>query len=477
MKTEVSSNTEFGSPSMEKSRKKERLETNIARAKQRRVHRKKVRELRSKRSWRKKPGRPSIPQISLDAFHYTIQTLKRNGIRVLESHKPVLLIILRKLLNPFLFGAPIRNRDNPRNRKLISKLKKTLTEVGLMMCKDKFSWTKELGQVFLPSLSLVEANLSGRPFKASCRGLRRTGKTSSVRPEVKVELHPVSGKIISRDIVEALKRGTGLYLKKDGVLNELRSIFPNIRDERVWESYSQLVRSAGCGDMEIIPRKWRQVSNGMLFAYDPTIQNLPREIAEQDLMSINGREVWRIDCKSFHLVLWLGLIAVEEIKEEGDYYTKLSKELQQSGLDVERTEIKGEVLSMLSGRTSDSVLDNRKMSKEQRERSSSIQSELHKIVDRRYPKQWKELRANFSRDYDYLNRKGARIFFPCLSAGFRASGLLKMGIPLHDGVIFAADEKQYGFFYGAFCSEAEKLLGHEIPIDGGLLRKAEFMAA
>lgn len=430
------------------------------------------------RSPKKKPGkarkgrrgRRSLPRISAEALDYAQDTLKASGFKLTARKRVVLLIVLKKLLNPQRFGAEIRNHDYPRNKDLMSEMKRAMRKAGLMHCPDLYRWWGRKAQVFFPSPELAGKHIFGTAsIKVGGRGTRNRCRPKLSGNAVRVKLHPNPSSVLSDNVVEALKRGTGLRLDQGKVLAELKRLYSDLRDEANREAYSNILRSVGpdIGAGEITAGIWEQKSNGMMFARRRPIQCLPKEIVRNCLKSVDGTPVWRVDCRSFHMVLWLGKEAVEVIRRHKDFYEYLAAELSKGDFKVEPREIKPNAVAFLAGRTPQSVKRDPDLTGPQKHRYSEILRHLKKYLEARYPQQLKELRQARKTDKDHLNRKGAGIFYDCVAAGLENSGLMKIGIPLHDGVVFSARYSDYKRFLAGFCGKAKRHLGHGLPVNSG----------
>lgn len=415
-------------------------------------------------------GRPGVQFISREAYEYAQKVLKLAGTKLSATRKKVLLIILRQLLNPDFCGARIRNRDYPGGRDLMSKMKQAMQKHGLMKCRDQQSYFSGRGQVFFPSPELLEKNFTGRPCKATLSGIRRPGKHVRRQVEVAVVPNEESGVAVSNEIVEAWKRGTGLRFDISGIMPELRDLYSNLHVHANQLAYGNIMHMALAGSTEIIPRSWEQSKVGMWFAHRPAIQCLQKYLVPKCLKSVDGRKVWRIDCKSFHVVLVIGKAAVKVIRAKKDFYGDLCGEfVKQVGI-IGRDVIKNEVVGLFHGRTIQNVKHNRTISWNKRRRGAIIQTWLTKYFSSQYPKQWAEHLAKRRKDKHYLNRRAASVFYECVSAGLKNSGLSKIGILIHDGVVFSASLKERKLFVDGFSKEARSLLNHALPIKIELFR-------
>lgn len=444
------------------------LESYRARARNRAARRK---QRRNYKPFTHKAGRKYIPYISVEALRYAERQISAAGYRITNTRRRNLIEFLGKLLNPGFKGAAIGNHDLS-NHNIASDLKKVMLGAELMACKNPKSYMNEQKQEFLPSPELVEADMAGVAFKASWRGYRRAGRSTRSKPKAIVQLNEQSAGIIARNVVEALEKGTGLYLNTEGVVRELGYHYTNIKEKEDWRAYCRILGSLKHGSGEIVPRIWKQDKTGMLFAYEPRIQDLPMDIAERGLESVEGKPVWRIECRAYYPVLGLGSKVLRDIDLNRDYYGYLGSKIIERGeewSDLKSDEVKDAVINMLHGQAPFPALLNHEMNSEEQGARAVLQIEIDQVLDELYPDEWRALREKLMEDYQYLNRLGARVFYSCCSAGLEESGMKQLGIPTHDGLIFSADQKEYESFLRGFINKAETETGYGLSIEAGKL--------
>jgi hypothetical protein len=356
-------------------------------------------------------------------------------------------------IKPDNVGEVIRNKDY-RSPNVMSALRLILCNARLVLCKDLRSWTKRTpdgknpfkvkfkGQRFLPAPVLAATKYLG-PLRKAEPGYtpKRYRYHPPPCPPAKVTRDSASKVPFERNVREACRNGTGLRFDFESAQARLFSVIPP--GER-WEAAKSIFTATGCITGHLVPA-WNQERYGALIARGLALQSLVKEF-RNDLVSIDGMPLWEVDFMEVEPNLYAMVGGDADKLQYGFRY--MEKWGKETGLH--RDAIKQECFAAFHGRTPDSYREKLKEEgiKSWKEQDKRIAWHLHVVgcIEREFPNATEKLGIGVPKrtreEKDFLNHLIARLLMVCLWVCIGELGLKYVGLPLYDGWVFPAENRE-----------------------------------
>jgi len=410
------------------------------------------------------PGRPRHPRLPVSAIALCLRVIHDSGVRANAAiHEAVFVLLRRVLPSKSRNGAPVPNRlfATPR---VGSKVKHTLTDGEVIICKDSRSWVQT-------ETSPAKAQrFTAAPILAATRGDKYTVKTprdytrkrfhiiNRRRRKGRFEPCDQSGVKVPTNVGHAMTHGTRLCFD----WAKAQEVFRSLPEATRWDTWTAAMRATDPLRKELIPQVWRQVDCGMVFAKGPAVQGLPREFKADGsacLYHRDGRQLYCIDFKHYHLMLFMVRIAEQKIEEGFDYYQDWG---DRYGLS--RADVKVGVNPIFHGQKWNKILFDPKRDQSKKNRDIILHESAMQIMTAQFPAAMRRLSGGRLPE-NYFHKLGAQVFYSCLSASLESIGLKYAGIPLHDGWIFPADDADAAKVREAWKQVTADMLGQSLPVE------------
>ena len=305
---------------------------------------------------------------------------------------------------------------------------------------------------FLPSSELLLANAD---LRAAYNAADYVARNFTFRPltiHSSVELANESGVYLSPEVLARLEEGTGFRFNLAKALRKLDGL-----RERDRVRYLQASQCAlGClGNRALIHTHWKQNEIGRLYASRPAILNLPK-IVRGALEAPDDLLVAEIDFVNFELqILFVAADAEAPAQDVAAYIAR--------AIGSSRDAVKIVLNPLLHGQTHGNLLGTRRWDElETRKR-------LEKFLMREFPQVWAAIESLPNRP-EFLQRKGAELFFQAYHQALKCEDLAVAGIPMHDGWIFpTTGEAQVLRIKSIFTEVAHCILGRRLPVNHAIL--------
>jgi hypothetical protein len=298
-------------------------------------------------------------------------------------------------------------------------------ESGLAQCTDWGSWKptncdfrNAKARAFIPSYELLWADIGSEvvsTFGDYCRE----------RYEQRAPLHSAtrlviacrdSGVSIPKNVLKALESGTGLFCD----FGELRNLLLGLPEDKRSQKLCAALASVGRTKVDELRPIWEQHEWGRVYCSKPAAINMPKEFLPS-LRSVNGLPLRCVDFSSFELRLACK-IAGQHLPD-GDAYQRIAE-----GCGIDRARVKQVVNPMLHGQTRRHLWYGENPCPHAKADRPLVEEEM----GRQFPKLIAAVK-DFTRDPALLQRSGARVFFPCMSAAMDGCEITSAGLPKHDG--------------------------------------------
>ena len=307
-------------------------------------------------------------------------------------------------------------------------------ESGLAKCEDWDSWKPTCSDLrnaksraFIPCFDLLWADTSEAvisTYSDYCAGRYQQREALHQSTQL-VFPASASGVTISDNVVQALQRGTGLYCD-----------FPVLRAALLCEPESKRSRllgsalaSVGRFQVDELQPIWKQHEWGRLYCSKPASINMPKSLLPA-LRSIAGLPLWNVDFSSFELRIACQICG--QPLTEDDAYQPLA-----DLCGISRTRVKRVVNPMLHGQTRPQLWYAQKPDRRLIADRALVEREMAHSL----PQLTKGLESLWH-EKSTLQRYGAALFFSCMGAAIQRCEIASVGLPKHDGWIFAATESQ-----------------------------------
>lgn len=196
---------------------------------------------------------------------------------------------------------------------------------------------------------------------------------------------------------------------------------------------------------------WEQVEWARMYASKPALVNMPKPLTPA-LRDVNGSELYEIDFSSFELRIAANITGQK--LPEGDTY-----EIIGEGAGISRKRTKDVINPLLHGQTMEQIWY-------AKDGSPSLKND-RPLVERELARALPDFFAgvdNLRKDPSRLQRRGAEIFFTCMSEAMDTCSIASAGLPKHDGWIIGATEAQAKGVQRVFQHVAERITGSHFPV-------------
>ena len=345
-----------------------------------------------------------------------------------------------------------------------------LTDGGVARVHDADSWkqtatSKAESRRYSPNVQTL------LPFLTEASAVRShldymRGKDTPPRPRgpVEVTLRPETGVHVPGNVVESMHHGTGLGVDADTASSLIAGLPEHEQVKILRATLGAVGHGAGADGHELKPDWNQSPKGGRMTANTPGLLSLPRPMRPV-LRGVDGGPVWYVDFDNYELRIALAMAEHHLENPNVDLYQVVG---EHTGMNRQR--VKDEITAILHGRREPRILYDKKLTDAaRRERLLQHEVVMRGLLELFPPlkkgKVTLETLAQPEHKTD-LQRRGASVFFDCMSAGLEEIGAQSCGVPWHDGWAFETEsESLVQQVANVFETESARLLGQRVPVE------------
>lgn len=231
-----------------------------------------------------------------------------------------------------------------------------------------------------------------------------------------------SGVSMPRNLRALYAAGTGLDLHVGGAVAALKSIRdPGERLRKLRATIIAVGLTYGRDKIPMDAARWKQSESGRVTPSGPALFMLPSVVRTAALASKDGGEVWEVDYRCAEIRAMLQRIGADDLAAQEDPYAAMADELE-----VHRDIVKAALIPVMHG--------GRPRSGE----AWGIVKLFRAGLGAEVCGEFDDALTEMDHRYD-LQRDVAQVFMPAVANALDLIGADRSGLPIHDGLILAAD--------------------------------------